>query len=199
LWAIRLFDGTRTILNGDLSLEHVFYTEGDTTVRSVRYPTEADTEPLGGKNVAFNAIVIQMDGGIQCRHVRAKALDPTVFRDAERLQSFREAAKPFGGSYVEITASMLDQARQRIQNWSRLLAAYRRCASHPLQVLEQRLIERLRREGKSTFGAMLGWQVDPSNALIAAAFISLLRKRQIASDLDEATWSLHTKIWERQP
>lgn len=198
LWVVRLFDGTQTILSSDLSMEHLFYTEGDPSIRSARYPTEADIEPLGGKDIAFNAIVTRIDGNIECRHVRATALDPTVFRYAERLQSYHEAAKRFGGCYVEITAATLDQAKQRIQNWSRLLGAYRRCAQHPLGVLEQRLLERLTRAGNTTLGVALGWQLDPSNALVIAACAGLLRKREIASDLDEATWSLHTKIGGRQ-
>lgn len=199
LWAVRTFDGVRLVLSGDLSLDHFFFTEGDPSVRSARYPTEDDSAPLGGEAASFNAIVTHLDGRIEGRHVRANPLDPTVPRDAERLQAYREAARCVGGSYVEITSRTLDQAQQRIHNWTRLLAAYRRCAQHPLEVLEQQLLERVTLDGECTVGATLARAVDQPKELIVAALIGLLRKRQIRSDLDDATWSLHTRIQVRQP
>ncbi|MBD8898549.1 hypothetical protein [Rhodanobacter sp. DHG33] len=195
LWAVRAFDGTRIVLASDLALEHFFFAEGDPTVATVQYPTEQAPEALECDGVNFDALVTYRDGNRECRHVRAKPLNLSSPRHAERLKSYQTAATHLGAAYVEVTVSELDTAKQRIRNWARLIAAYRRCSHRPLEVLEKLLAAHLTSAGETTFQEVLTWIPEEPNALKVAAIARLLRRRLIASDLDEATLSLHTRLW----
>jgi hypothetical protein len=144
--------------------------------------------------VRFDAIVTRQDGHRECRMVRPKATDASIPALAEQLKACRSAARHLGASYVEITATDLDQAEQRIRNWERLLAAYRRCAHRQLDVLEQLIFVHVTRAEEATFRDVMGWIPHESTALLAAAIARLLRRRKLASDLDVATWSMHTRL-----
>lgn len=199
LWVIRAFDGSRIVLASDLALHHFLFTEGDPSVSTVCYYYRPSPDDVDAGGICFDALVTFCNGSKVCRHVRAASSDLSVPRQAEHFQACQRAARDVGASYAEITAAELDRSVQRIRNWTRLLAAYRRCAHRPLDVLEKLLIVHLTRAGQSTIQTALTWIPDASHALVIAALARLLRKRQIASDLDEATWSLHTRIGVTTP
>lgn len=199
LWAVRTFDGTRVVLASDVALEHFFFTEGDPTVATVQYPSEQAPEMLSWEGVYFDALVSFRDGRRECRHVRRASIEPISLRHSERLKAAQAAAWHLGATYAQITASELDGAKQRIRNWMRLMAAHRRCSHRPLEVLEKLLAAYLTRAGETTLDGLLSWVPEESDALKIAAAALLLRKRLIASDLDEATLSRHTRLWMAAP
>jgi len=199
LWVVRAFDGTRIVLASDLALDHFFFAEGDSAVVTVQYPAEQVPEALGCDGVYFDALVTYRDGKRECRHVRGVPIELSSSQDAERLKTYHAAAAHLGATYVQVTASELDRAKQRIHNWTRLLAAYRRCSHRPLDVLEKLLAAHLTSSGETTFQEALTWVPEEPNALKVAAFARLLRKRLVVSDLDEATLSLRTRLWMEVP
>lgn len=195
IWVVRTFDGSRIVLGSDLALHHFLFTEGDPMVSTTCYPyVPAELVANGNGDFCFDALVTYRDGSRVCRDVR-QVRDRLLGQQSERVHRCEQVARQVGASYEVVTEDQLEKGIQRIRNWARLLAAYRRCSHRPLEVLEKLLMARLSREGETTFQSALNWAPQESQALAVAAFASLLRKRQIASDLDEATWSYHTRLW----
>lgn len=194
IWVIRSFDCPRIVLVGDLRLDHFFFTEGDPSVATATYDSADNDQSPGYGAVGFDAIVTYRDGRRECRAVRALTADRSTPALEAQFQSCVSAAYRMAASYVEITAADLDRAQQRIRNWERLLAAYRRCAHRPLEMPEQRVLLGLARAGQVTFREMTAWFSDDEPALLAAAVARLLRKRKIVGDLDSATWSMNTRL-----
>jgi hypothetical protein len=70
LWAVRGFDGSRVVFASDLALHHFLFTEGDPSVRTVRYHFGQAHAPGVSEEVCFDALVTFSDGRQVCRHVR---------------------------------------------------------------------------------------------------------------------------------
>lgn len=188
IWLLREpITGNDLVLVGDLRMEHFFATEGDPKVTKAVYtPQPADGE---GRPVQFDAVVDFCDGRRECRHVRRAVTE----EESAPATPANIAAKSLGGRYIVVTTRELDTHRQRVQNWQRALAALNRCSHRPLELVEFEILARVDPNHPTTLGELCeALTQDP--ALLVAATVRLLRKRTLASDLDDKPWSRNTRI-----
>jgi hypothetical protein len=194
IWVVHGFDDSRIVLVSDLRLDHFFFTEGDPAVTEADYLSADSDRILGADGICFDAVVTHRDRHRECRLVLGAATDASDPGQAERMKFRTFAARQMGATYVEITATELDSAQQRIRNWERLLAIHRRCRHRHLGVLEQVVLARITQQGAATVQEVLGWFTDESPALLVASVAHLLRSRKLTSDLDSSAWSMHTRL-----
>lgn len=201
IWIVHTFDHRRVVLLSDLDLDHFYFTEGDPAVTSADYDPPAHRTVLDGDTfeIKFDALVQFEDGTTQCRHVRQDPLKSAGAEGCRLLSACQTAAGALGAKYREVSAANLDSAQQRIRNWSRLLAAYRRCQHRSLAILEHVLLARLRHERETTVDELLLALSEESPAIVLGTLASLLRQRLACADLDTQTWSRSTNVRRRTP
>lgn len=198
LWIVSGFESPpqQIVLLGDPRREHYFYTEGDPAVATATYnpdPIKIHGPAPAPDSISFDAIVHLSDGSKQCRSVLGEG---TLSAKQQLAREWRqEVATSLRARYVEVTIAELDKHRMRVLNWSRLVAAYRRCRSHPLGLLQQVILARLQNVEAASIAEVISWHPNGERALIIAAVASLLRRRLICSDLDGACLSWHTRLW----
>lgn len=200
IWVVHaMLDPRRIALLGDLRHEHFYYTEGDPTVDRVDYwvPSVTTTLDRGDERpITFDAIVTRYDGQRECRRVGSRRLDPSVEAEARVLERLRAAARRHGGTLVEVTSEQLDQHATRVWNWVRVIGVYKRACDHSLTVVEDSVAVRLSSGMATTVGQLLMALPSDPPALVLASLAKLLRQRRLCSDLDRASWSRSTKVWE---
>lgn len=200
IWVVHSMRDTRRIpLLGDLRHEHFYYTEGDPTVDQVEYQPAAVTTTLdlpGDSKITFDAIVTRQNGTRECRRVASYLLNPKTKEGERHLSRLQAAARRHGGVLVEVTPAELDPMRMRIWNWVRVIGAYQRAREHSLLVIEASIRANFARGAVKNIGDLLTALPSDSPALILASVAKLLRERRLGSDLDVATWSRGTKLWE---
>lgn len=200
IWVVHSMQDTRRIpLLGDLRHEHFYYTEGDPTVYQADYQPAAITTTLdlpGDRKITFDAIVMRQDGTRECRRVASCVLDPNAEEDVRHRGRLHAAARRHGGTLVEVTPLDLDPMRTRIWNWVRVNGAYQRAREYSLSVIEAGIRAKFARGTVKNVGDLLAALPSDSPALVLASVAKLLRERRLSSDLDVATWSRRTKLWE---
>jgi hypothetical protein len=200
IWVVHAMQDPRRIaLLGDLRHEHFYYTEGDPSVDRVDYWVPRVTTTLdreGDRPISFDAIVTRIDGNRECRRVASRNLDQSVEADAHLLERLGAAARRHGGKLIEVTPEQLDQHATRVWNWVRVMGAYKRARDHSLAVVEASVVARISSGVARNVGELLIALPSDAPALILASLAKLLRQRRLCSDLDRATWSRSTKVWE---
>ena len=188
------------VLIGDSRIEHFYACEGDPAVQKVTYGIEEEAVVINGNTlpVRFDARVEYTDGRIELRTVGDKA--PTKGQgDALKLQACITAAERLGGTYRSIPLRELDAQKQRIMNWRRALRFFRACKGHPLGEAEAAVAAHLHQYRRRTIGQLLEGLPSIEGPILIGALVSLLHKRVLASDLDDAIFSTHTIIEVARP
>jgi hypothetical protein len=194
--------GSRTdvVLLGDLRFELFLATEGDPDVATAIYEVEPVCLRIGQSDhsIQFDVLARHLDGGREYRDAREKPLGDTSTSGHEIPLSWkRAAAESAGASYTEFTISDLDALKQRTWNWARAIAALARCRNEDLGTLEIEVAARLADGRRQTIGDFLTGLMSEQPPLIVAAIVSLLRKRQLESDLDTNRWGKHSTVWAK--
>jgi hypothetical protein len=196
LWLLYdILERRDVVVHGDLRMELFFACEGDPSVLRADYSAEPlpiyeNGEP---RDACFHAIVTTSS-----RTTEARVVDPYASGMPEE-QKFRlqRAAAGIGAELVLVTASDLEQWRQRIQNWQRAVAAVRRCSSYPIELHEAEVANAIRRAAGCTIDTVLRQFPSTSAAVVLASTVRLLRQRRASSDLDSHPWGRHTALrWE---
>lgn len=95
-----------------------------------------------------------------------------------------------------IDVSTLDSAKLRIRSWRSITAAINRCRTHELTPLIFRCRHVIEEQPHISLISLLDQVPEPS-ALVAGALGSMLRSRELESDVDEHLWGGATKVWPR--
>lgn len=103
-------------------------------------------------------------------------------------------ASPPGMRFVTLTS--LDAANTRIKSWRAIVAVINRCRSHELRPVIFRCRHLIEEQPNLTMVA-LRKLVDEHPALVDGAVATMLRARELESDVDERLWGGGTKLWMR--
>lgn len=95
-----------------------------------------------------------------------------------------------------VNLAMLDAAKTRIQSWRAVIAVINRCRTHELSPVIFRCRHLIEGQPPITMGALCDL-VDEHSALVAGAIGTMLRSRELDSDVDEHLWGPATKVWGR--
>lgn len=191
LWVLHSIICDQTVkIAGDIWMQHFYICEGDPSVVAINYSPRPVEVLVDGRRqqLAFRAYVRFVDGHSEYRHVPPQN---------GKLAVYEDAARSSGAIFFPVTNDWLDEYRQRYRNWARLLPYWRRCQDRPLAALRSALLSRLS-DGELTVGQMFDLFPDDEQCLVPAAVATLVRRREIGTDLDEKTWSRHTRLWQNK-
>ena len=90
---------------------------------------------------------------------------------------------------------MIDRAAQRIENWRRVIPCIRRIRNYPTATLQRLILLDFTPGRRRSIREVLAAFRDDDQALVLGALATLLRRRELRSDLDENAWSLNTCLW----
>lgn len=189
------------ILLGDLRFELFLVTEGDPDVLDANYEVEPVRLRIGEADhlVRFDVLTRHLDGQREYRDARETPLSDTpTSKHGVPLTWKRAAAESVGAVYTEFTIPALDVLKQRTWNWARAIAALARCRDADLGAVEIEVAARLGDGQHQAIGTLLTNLPSESPALVVAAIVSLLRKRQLESDLDTNRWGTHSMVWAKR-
>lgn len=168
--------GSLLILNSDVEFEAFLYIEGSPDLLCVDYaPLRlGDVRPSPGPRHLATATTL--DGAV---------LDIDL--------------DPAGGSGPRVgrrlvTLAILDAARTRVQSWRAIVPAINRCRSHELGPLIIRCRHLLERFGEVTADQALQSLESESSALVIGVLATMLRARELESDVDEHLWGPGTRF-----
>ncbi len=95
-----------------------------------------------------------------------------------------------------VNLAMLNAAKTRIHSWRAIVSAINRCRSHELNAVIFRCRHLVEEQPCISIGALCN-QVDEHSALVAGAIGTMLRARELESDVDQDLWGPATKVWGR--
>lgn len=105
-----------------------------------------------------------------------------------------DGGSPPGRRVVDL--AMLDAAKTRVRSWRAIIAVINCCRSHELSPVIFRCRHLIEEQSRITMGALCD-QVDEHSALVAGAIGTMLRARELESDVDQHLWGPATKVWGR--
>lgn len=166
------------ILSSDVEFECFLFLEGAADLVSVDYTPlrSAGVEPRS--RLRHFAIATTVEG-----YRLDIDLDPTG-----------SSGSPPGRRVVNL--ALLDAAKTRIQSWRTIIAAINRCRTHELSPVVYRCRRLIEGQPRITMSALCD-QVDGHYALVAGAIGTMLRSRELESDVSENLWGPATTVWER--
>lgn len=171
--------GSTLTLCSDLEFETFLYLEGSPDLAHLDYAPLRVQDACPGPGPRHFATATTLDGG---------RLD---------IDLGPECAKPSAPGRRLINLTVLDAAKTRVQSWRAIVPAINRCRSHPLNPLIFRL-RHLLAEGTGLSALEACQQLAPEDtALVMGALATMLRAREIESDVDRNLWSPQTRFWER--
>lgn len=106
-----------------------------------------------------------------------------------------EGPSPPGRRFISL--AMLDAAKVRIKSWRAIIPVINRCRSHDLSPVIFRCRHLVEEQPRITMLTLCD-QVNEHSALVAGAIGTMLRSRELESDVDEHLWGPATKIWARR-
>lgn len=95
-----------------------------------------------------------------------------------------------------IDLALLDASKTRIQSWRAIVAVINRCRSHKLKPVVFRCRHLIEAQPKITMGSLLD-QVEEHPGLVGGAIGTMLRARELESDVDKILWGRETQVWTR--
>lgn len=166
------------ILNSDVEHECFLFLEGEPDLARIDYAPlrEAEEGPRSGRR-RF-AIGTTLDG-----YQVDIDLDPAG-----------EGKSPPGRRVVDL--ALLDNFRIRTNSWRAIIPAITRCRSHELSAVIFRCRHLIEEQPHITMGALHD-QVDEHPALLDGAIGTMLRTRELGSDVDDCLWGPATKLWSQ--
>lgn len=166
------------LLCSDVELECFLYLEGSADLVTVDYAPLRLVGEEPRSNRRHFAIARTLDG-----HEIDIDLDPggeTTSPPARRL----------------INLATLNAARSRVESWRAINAAINRCRSHQLAPVVFRCRHIIENQQGISLATLCG-RVEESEALVVGAVGTMLRARELASDVDERLWGPATRLWGR--
>lgn len=183
IWVIRPpFEDEDVLLNSDVAMELFYFIEGepsfvDIDYRALRTPIGEDTtDSIADREFAR---VTTKDG---------QSLKVVYSVDAAASESDDTAT-------YRVTLSMLDKASQRTENWRRVIPCIRRIRTYPTATQERLILLGVQPGVRRTVREVLAKFANDHQAIVLGALATVLRRRELCSDLDNAPWSLNTQLW----
>lgn len=179
LWFVRPPQDTQALpltLSSDIELEAFFYLEGSPDVASVDYSPLRHGQARSQPGRRHFAIVTTLEG---------TELDVELAPEADK-------ASVAGRRLISL--SVLNAAKVRVQSWRAIVPTINRCRSHsldPLIICCRRLLEE---HGQLAVRDMCQQLASESTALVTGAVATLLRSREIESDVDTHLWGPCTAL-----
>ncbi|WP_426788028.1 hypothetical protein [Xanthomonas campestris] len=105
-----------------------------------------------------------------------------------------EADKASAAGRRLISLAMLNAAKVRVQSWRAIVPTINRCRSHSLGPLIIRCRHLLEEHGELAVRNLCKQLPSESTALITGAVATLLRSREVESDVDTRLWGPGTVL-----
>lgn len=166
-------------LCSDLEFETFLYLEGSPDLPSVDYAPLRLQEAAAGPNPRHFATATTLDGTRLDIELRPEATQPSI---AGRRM---------------INLAVLTAAKTRIESWRAIVPAINRCRSHTLNPVIFRCRQLLQDSGERTVLDISRELASENTALVVGALATMLRTRELQSDVDHQLWGPQTRVWER--
>ncbi len=183
LWFVRPSQDTQALpltLSSDIELEAFYYLEGSPDVASVDYSPLRHVQTRVQPGRRHFATITTLEGA---------ELDVELALEADK-------ASVAGRRLISL--SVLNAAKLRVQSWRAIVPTINRCRSHsldPLIICCRRLLEE---HGELTVRDLCQQLASESTALVTGAVATLLRSREIESDVDTQLWGPCTALRVRR-
>jgi hypothetical protein len=189
IWLVRPPFSTRDlVLSSDFQRQSFYWIEGEPSFVKIDYAdpwwagTSARTARSARGAPRHFASAFTREGA-RCE----------IYLDAENGSSAPPGSAANAGR-VHISDYTLKAHAQRVDNWPRILACIRRLMVGTSPVIERRILWAVVSPRPLTMRELAYQLSDIPPAVLRGTVCALLRKRELASDLDTAPWSMSTKL-----
>ncbi|MGH8113095.1 MAG: hypothetical protein ACREPL_14435 [Rhodanobacteraceae bacterium] len=191
LWLVRPpFEARDLILASDLEFEAFYYVEGEPGFADIRYLPQwyaIEGGELPRSRSQEFAAVTTTDG-------RKVTVQLNFSETPARCSAAVVPVSTHG--VVRINLQTLDDHTQRVENWRRVVPCIRRTCRHPTSGLQRQIAIVVGADGKKSLRTVRNQFSDVDAGLFWGAVATILRRRELASDLDSRPWSLNTLVWD---
>ncbi|WP_349780511.1 hypothetical protein [Xanthomonas sp. WHRI 7065] len=179
LWFVSPPQDTQALpltLSSDIELEAFFYLEGSPDVAFVDYSPLRHGRAHSHPGRRHFATVTTLEG---------TELDVDLALEADKASA--------AGRRL-ISLAMLNAAKVRVQSWRAIVPTINRCRSHSLGPLIIRCRHLLEEHGELAVRDLCQQLTSESTALITGAVATLLRSREVESNVDTRLWGPGTML-----
>lgn len=186
IWLVRPPFSTRDlVLSSDLQRQAFYLLEGEQSFTQIDYadPWWAGAGARCARGAPQHFASAFTNAGARCE----------IFLQFGRESTVTSPLTETGGRW-DVGDRTLKANAQRVENWPRIIACIRRLLVGTSPVLERRILFEFASTKVMTVRELAARLSDVNAAVLRGTACALLRKREIASDLDVAPWSMSTKL-----
>lgn len=191
IWLVRPpFESRDLLLGSDLQFEAFYALEGEPTIIDIRYlPSWYDA---GDEQRVTKA---KPDFAVVTTRKQEQLTVRLEFGEEETPRHTSSSLEPVDG-LIRINLAVLDGNAQRVENWRRVIPCIRRVRLHATRAIELQIAAMVHKVGKQTLRELRGRFTEVNEGLFWGALATLLRRRELASDLDSRPWGFLTLVWD---
>lgn len=186
IWLVRPpFSGRDLVLSSDLQRQAFYFIEGEHSFVRIDYANPwwaGSSVPVRRGAPPHFASAITNEGARR-----------EIYLDFGKTTS-ATAGHSAHSERIDISDHTLKANAQRVENWPRIIACIRRLHVGISPVVERRVLFEFTTNRVLTIRELAYRLPDVNPAVLRGTVCALLRKREIASDLDTAPWSMSTKL-----